>query len=314
MAKAPVKTKEAPVAETQVVENETQTQAVTVIPNTGTAVALADDDLDLGADAGIGTEGIGKDDMALPFLSILQDLSPQTKKSKAEFVEGAKPGMFYNSVTKQFWDGEKGIPFVPASYQKTYIEWVPNQGGFVADHGEAAGKQLAETGKRTEKGELMLPNGNQLVETAYVFGIVPGGKWGEADDGAGNKVPVWEFDGTANEVLLTAKSSGLKTTRTWNTQMMGVKVPVQGRMITPALAFNLYLLKAKEVSNDQGTWFALEPTRMGNTPQIPEHGKNFYRQAVEFAKLMAKTPRPIVNDTALSEGPAGEQGEVSKAF
>ena len=51
--------------------------------------------IDFAADDGMGTEGADKDSFAIPFLSILQPLSPQV----AEGAEGAKAGRFINSVT-----------------------------------------------------------------------------------------------------------------------------------------------------------------------------------------------------------------------
>ena len=49
-------------------------------------------------DAHKGMEHMGADDLALPFIRILGDLSPQVKKSKAEYIEGAEPGMLFLSL------------------------------------------------------------------------------------------------------------------------------------------------------------------------------------------------------------------------
>ena len=60
-------------------------------------------------DAGAGLENIDKDDLALPFLKLLQSGSDETKKKHANYVEGAEAGMFYNTVTKRLYSGEKCI-------------------------------------------------------------------------------------------------------------------------------------------------------------------------------------------------------------
>ena len=46
--------------------------------------------LDFVADSGMGLENIDKDDLALPFLKLLQSMSDETKKKHAKYVEGQK--------------------------------------------------------------------------------------------------------------------------------------------------------------------------------------------------------------------------------
>ncbi len=89
-------------------------------------------------DAGAGLENIDKDDLALPFLKLLQSGSDETKKKHANYVEGAEAGMFYNTVTKRLYDGEKGIEIIP--------------------------------------GKDVLDNGNEIIKTANHFVIINGEK------------------------------------------------------------------------------------------------------------------------------------------
>jgi len=51
-----------------------------------------------------GFENMNQDDFALPFLRLLTNTSPEVGE-----VEGAMPGMIYNTVTGQLYDGKKGI-------------------------------------------------------------------------------------------------------------------------------------------------------------------------------------------------------------
>ena len=44
------------------------------------------------ADAGAGISNIKQDDLALPFLKVLGQLSPECNKRDAKYVEGAEPG------------------------------------------------------------------------------------------------------------------------------------------------------------------------------------------------------------------------------
>jgi hypothetical protein len=52
-----------------------------------------------GNDLQKGFENMTQEDMALPFVRILGQLSPQVTDGDAKYIEGAKPGMIYNTVT-----------------------------------------------------------------------------------------------------------------------------------------------------------------------------------------------------------------------
>ena len=60
-----------------------------------------------------GMEGMGSGDFAMPFLRVLGQLSPEVNKRDAKYVEGAEPGMIFNTVTRQTYDGETGVNLVP---------------------------------------------------------------------------------------------------------------------------------------------------------------------------------------------------------
>ena len=61
------------------------------------------------ADANAGSQNMTQDDLALPFLKVLGQLSPEVNKQNAKFIKGAEPGMIVNSVTKELYEGTKGI-------------------------------------------------------------------------------------------------------------------------------------------------------------------------------------------------------------
>ena len=78
-----------------------------------------DDDL---LSAGTGLEEAGADDYAIPFLRVLQSMSPQLKKSDGKYIQGAEEGMFFNTVTESIYDGTEGVSIIPCAYKKKYIE------------------------------------------------------------------------------------------------------------------------------------------------------------------------------------------------
>ena len=52
-------------------------------------------------------------EMQIPFIRVLQALSPQLNKKKAEYIEGASQGDMFNTVTNEHWSGEEGITVIP---------------------------------------------------------------------------------------------------------------------------------------------------------------------------------------------------------
>jgi len=55
-------------------------------------------------DAGQGNENVGTDDLAIPRLDLIQQLSPQIDPNSPKFIEGAKLGHIFNSLTGDVYD------------------------------------------------------------------------------------------------------------------------------------------------------------------------------------------------------------------
>lgn len=128
---------------------------------------------DYGNHAGRGYEGTSGDDYAIPFLSLLQQMSPECGQSEGA-IEGAKAGMFLNSVTKELYDGKKGIIFVPCATQHVFIEWRPREagGGIVGRHGVESPIVAKARSAAVNYGSYKTDNGNDLIETFYMFGYM----------------------------------------------------------------------------------------------------------------------------------------------
>lgn len=217
------------------------------------------------SDAHKGMEHIGADDLALPFIRILGDLSPQVKKSKAEYIEGAEPGMLFNTVSKELYDGNEGIHVVPCYYKREYVEW--------SDRGEGPGAPIAVHPASTDlinqtsrdgMGKDRLPNGNYLENTASYYVIVLG------KDGA-------------ETALITMKSTSLKTSRQWNSMISGIKLQGTNGQFTPPMFSHIYHLKTVEMSNKKGTWSTWSVGKVG-----PIQDMSIYEQAKKFADSVSK--------------------------
>ena len=71
------------------------------------------------ADANQGAQNISQEDLALPFLKILGQLSPEVNKRDGKYVDGAEPGKIINTVTNELYSN---INVIPVFYKRQYIE------------------------------------------------------------------------------------------------------------------------------------------------------------------------------------------------
>ena len=148
-----------------------------------TALVAADD---YSAYAGSGFENQSSDDYSIPFITILQALSPQLEDNP-----DLRQGMIINTVTNEAVDGKKGIAFIPATTQHVYVEFKPREqgGGFVGVHNPTSQVVINAKNASQSFGKYATPAGNELIETFYVYGIVVG------DDGS-NSQAVLAFTST----------------------------------------------------------------------------------------------------------------------
>ena len=80
---------------------------------------------DMEADAQQGAQNISQEDLALPFLKILGQLSPEVNKRDGKYVEGAEPGKIINTVTNELYDsilnGKTEVPVLVHLLQFTML-------------------------------------------------------------------------------------------------------------------------------------------------------------------------------------------------
>ena len=215
-------------------------------------------------DAAKGLGAIGQEDLALPFLKILGQLSPEVNKRDGKYVEGAEPGMIFNSVTGDLFDGVNGIDVVPCFYKLEYIEW--------KDRGDGPGAPVAiydsssdimSKTKADANYKDRLPNGNYIEKTASHFVIIMGDN--------------------PSTALISMKSTQLKISRKWNSMMSGIKMKGKNGLFTPASFSHIYRLKTTQMSNDKGTWFGWEVSKVG-----PVTDQSLYGQAKSFSENISK--------------------------
>jgi hypothetical protein len=236
------------------------------IPDNTTGLAIPDD-IDIFGDANFGNENVGSDDVTIPRLAIIQALSPELKKTKAEYIEGASEGDVFIRATGELL--EQPIRVVNVYYQVRYIEWVPREkgGGLVNPDHDAS---ILDDCERNDDGDYVLPNGNEVVKTPEHFVIVvyPDGSW--------------------DNCVMSMSGSKAKVSRNWNTVLRRVRIrnPATGAMVHPARFYSSFELSTVPESSDRGDYMNWKVSPSVPTVAIPEVGPEVYRAAREFHELI----------------------------
>tara|TARA_B100000035_G_scaffold126762_1_gene107918 strand:+ start:773 stop:1564 length:792 start_codon:yes stop_codon:yes gene_type:complete len=217
---------------------------------------------DIFATAGDGVD-YDTSELQIPFVRVIQALSPQIKKNDPGFIQGAGQGDAFNTVTAEYWSGEDGLTVVPCYQETKYLEFIPldQGGGFV---GERASND-PELNKTTRNGaKEILPNGNELVKSDQHYCIIVG------------------EDGMTQPAIVDMKSTQLKVSRRWKTQiaMQKAKNPKTDKMETPALYATMWKLSTVEESNSMGTWYNWSVEKVGYAPKPLFDAAKDFRQSV----------------------------------
>ncbi len=180
-------------------------------------------------------------DLAIPFLAILQGLSPQVKEVDQGGIEGARPGMIFNTVTEEMKPGKEGVLFVPAMTQHVFVEWVPRDagGGFVAVHDPQSEIVTAAKSDAEEFGKYKVGE-NDLVETFYVYGV------------AVSEDP----EGPAELAILAFTSTKIKIYKRWNTKLSMFTLPKKGGgKMRPPMFAHLTRVSSSFEKNNKGEFY-----------------------------------------------------------
>lgn len=244
---------------------------------------------DYGNDAGTGFEGTTGKDLSIPFLGVLQSNSPQVEDNSPE---GSQPGMLFNTVTGALLAGSKGQPFLPVHYEHAFVEWTPRDkgGGFVASYApdsDVVKGELAKLEKGRVQGKIILPNGNELIETHYAYGLL-------LDEAGASS------EGFA---VVSFTSTKIKPFRDWKTAMYLLK----GK---PPLFANRAVIRTIKQKNEKGTFynFDIQPLKGGNWKDSlinPVSEKTLLDEARDFREMVLSGIAKPAYETQNSTGDSG---------
>ena len=218
-----------------------------------------------------GLENITQKELALPFLKLLVQLSPQCNKTSNNFVEGAEPGMIYNTVSGKLYDGEKGINVIPCYFKKEHVEWGERgtSGAPIAVHGSDFDLSKAPKDANYQN---RLPNGNVIEETGNYYVVVTDGQETES-------------------ALIVMKATALIASRKWNSMMLGIKMQGEEGAFTPPIYSHIYKLTTVPKSNSKGTWFGWDIQKVG-----PVTDKGTYEAAKLFSQGVSKDTAKVSHE------------------
>lgn len=223
-------------------EGDKQSTELAKTATGGEVSTLSTDALEfLAGRAGQGAETVKMADIIMPRVNILQDLSAQVKRNKAEYVEGAVPGLIFNAATRRV---SERLNVLPCLYVRHHIEWKPNRGGFVADHGEAGEALMAQTRRNADNYDV-LPNGNLIVPT-----------------------PTWyclDLDNGAQQIVIPMPRTQSKASRQWMSMATSERlrrvVDDPSTEFQPPLFFRSYSLGSFLREEEQNDWFVFTVER-----------------------------------------------------
>lgn len=252
-----------------------------VAVNPSTDLALNDQYADY---AGSGFENQTSDDYAIPFIGILQALSPQVAENAA-----LRQGMLINTVTGEIFEGSVGIAFIPATTQHLFVEWKPREkgGGFVAIHQPGSDVVKAALAASTSYGDYRVAphdpkESNELIETFYVYGV--------AIDADGNSI----------ESVLAFTSMKIKKYKGWMTKAKTIQIPLpDGRRIPAPLFAHRYRLKTVQEKNPKGSFYNWDITFDGENAMacrlLPSDP--LFQQAVGVKKMIEDGTARAANES-----------------
>lgn len=240
------------------------------------------------ADAGKGL-ATGVQAFAIPFLVILEPLSPQMQRSNSAYVKGAEQGQVINSVTGEIFEcaddkEDAGILVIPCAYQCKAIEWRPDRGGLVKIH--EADTDLWRQTVRNDRGQDVLPNGNHLVLTAHHY------------------VLFLTNEGKVEQAVIAMSSTRFKCSKRWNTLIGHMELDtVNGPLVMPAYA-NVWRLTTIAQQDGDKSWCIWKTVHEKQVDDI-----SVYRRAKTFSESVLKgeiVAKPIEETMVdVSPGAAG---------
>lgn len=228
----------------------TPKKSTSVAAKANTDVAINPLLADLEDEAAVDQQSFSQDMLIIPRIKVLQDLSPEIKSGKAEYVEGARPGLFFNEVNGAL---DERIIFTPSLFNVRYIAWRPRKaGGGLVDPNltrEEADQNFQQEGIGLWTG-MMTPQGQQdpvrveVIQTPEFIGVARGHNW---------MMPV----------ALSMPSTKVKAARKINTAIDVKRLQGRNGPFRPAMPNHQFVLTTGIESGAENEWWGIMVQHLG---------------------------------------------------
>jgi hypothetical protein len=218
-------------------------------------------------------ESMDKGAFALPFLAVLQGLSPQVQRGTPQYIDGASPGMIFNSVTKELADS---IEVTVLRRTHTYCFWTPRDkgGGFKGEEPSTdATDQLFQElwKKRDDKNRCITAEGLEMTDHRNFFCLQHRGP---------NMRPI--------PVVISMTKSQLTEARNWNFNITAESV--QGN-----LQSEIWTLSTTMKKKGENQWYVWQAAHKGQHTDRALYGEA--RNAVKIAESQTSLARQLEPQT-----------------
>jgi len=240
------------------------------------------------------------EDYQIPYFNILSKGAPQLEEDDGKYIQGAKLGQIFNTVTNKVYDS---LTVLPVYYRRRFVEW--------AERGEGSGAPVnIYTPEQFQKlqmdGQVIRGDDNKerfigkpdtyIENTAehYVIVLEDGGAWSKA--------------------IIKMKSTQLKKSRTWNSLMSNQRRVEGDEIYQPKDFARSYTLSTVKEKNAKGSWHGWVITE---NKWIDELGLKNVEAIIEDATQFEKSIHsgdievtPTQDDTKVSpQGNASQNGD-----
>lgn len=220
--------------------------------------------------AGQGYEGMTQEDFSQAFVGILQPLSPQCMEDNDTYVEGAKPGLFFNRAINFVYG--KSIDVIPLYYRHDWTEWKPERGGFAGRH-DPESIVVDKSDYSSWKKGMPVPlvegkDPRNLINDTYTFYCF---------------LPEYPEHGI---VILSFTSTNIKPAKNFNTLINMVRTP--GGKQAPFFS-SVWRLSTTKRNDGKNTWYTIGESK-ANAERLryitADEYNNLIKPLIEMARAM----------------------------
>lgn len=218
--------------------------------------------IDMSNDSGAGLENADRDSFAIPFLAIIQKMSPQVDKDTDQYVEGVEVGDLMLTTTGQVFKDEDGCDIIFCGFRRVFLRWAPKDegGGFKGELSVDAVVRGRTTGEFVEKENKLFANNGDVIRDTRIHYVL-----------------VLTESGPVQAVLSTA-STQIKKSKLLLTQIQSYTAKdSNGKAFNPPMFGHVFHAETVAESNDKGSWRGWKFSREGfvSDPALYKHAKEF---------------------------------------